>query len=234
MFCSVYSRRLKIIYHWCQSVFIFFQLFPILYSCNKYNMAADFKASQTDENTTTLLPSFSDRPPLSWQHAMAQHLLGFSWMAIDCISCPGVPSPVSPFKHPAFSENLQHTAVCRTIEVCLCLRLNIVMYMYWTVCLCLQQEMDFAMHHIITNASDVPRIYKCQFCLCRMQNHFILSFVMLFHFITSFFTICIICCGVLPPHAERKFWIYCQCFLICHTQSKFTIKANILFYISFL
>lgn len=49
-----------------------------------------FKASETAKNTTSLLPSFSDRPPLSWQHAMAQHLLGFSWMASDCVSCLGI------------------------------------------------------------------------------------------------------------------------------------------------
>lgn len=84
-----------------------------------------FKTSPAAENTTTLLPSFSDRPPLSWQHAMAQHLLGFSSMASDCISCPGIRSPLS-HKHPALSENLQHTAAYRAIEVCLCLHLNIL------------------------------------------------------------------------------------------------------------
>eukprot|EP00064_Thunnus_orientalis_P012634 superscaffoldBa00001961_g12669 len=47
---------------------------------------------------------------------MAQHLLGFSWMASDCISCPVIRSPFS-HKHPALSENLQHTAAYRAIEM---------------------------------------------------------------------------------------------------------------------
>lgn len=107
--------------------------------------------------TTSLLPSFSDRPPLSWQHGMAQHLLGFSWMASDCISCPGIRSPLS-HKHPALSENLQHTAVYRAIEVCFCLCLNVlcVCVSVW-VSLSAAEMLPKGLSHLIT-ASDVPQL----------------------------------------------------------------------------
>lgn len=83
-----------------------FYVVPLLYVCWFFNrFRFSVRATNTiwpplskaaAENTISLLPSFSDRPPLSWQHAMAQHLLGFSWMASDCISCVGIRSPLSP------------------------------------------------------------------------------------------------------------------------------------------
>lgn len=113
------------------------------------------KSSQTTENTTSLLPSFTDRPPLSWQQAMAQQLLGFSWMASDCISCPGSRSPLS-HKHPALSENMQHTSVFRAIKVCFCLCLNILCACA-LVCgsLSAAEMLPKGLSHLIT-ASDVP------------------------------------------------------------------------------
>lgn len=50
------------------------------------------------ENTASLPPSFSDGPPLSWQHAMAQLLLGFSWMAVLAVWVSGLlfPSNIEP------------------------------------------------------------------------------------------------------------------------------------------
>lgn len=125
-FCS---NKVPVIYSQYHLMFDFFTRFYFSVRATNTIWPPLYKASA--ENTTSLLPSLSDRPPLSWQHAMAQHLLGFSWMASDCISCVGIRSSLS-HKHPALSENLQHTAVQRPIEVCICLLLT-TLCVFWSV-----------------------------------------------------------------------------------------------------
>lgn len=144
------------VYRWRRFIFAFFPTHFQFSACATNTIWPPFfKTSPTAENTASLLPSLSDRPPLSWQHAMAQHLLGFSWMASDCISCLGIRSPLS-HKHPTLAENMQHTAVYRAIEVCLCLRLNILCGGV-SVCVSLSaaEMLPKGLSHLIT-ASDMP------------------------------------------------------------------------------
>lgn len=142
-------------YQWGHFPLVFFTLFQFSVRATNTIWPPFFRASQTAENTTSLLPSFSDRPPLSWKQAMAQQLLGFSWMASDCIRCPGSQSPLS-HKHPAHSENLQQAAVYRAIKVCFCLRLNIL-YVCVSVCgsLSAAEILPKGLSHLIT-AGDMP------------------------------------------------------------------------------
>lgn len=110
--------------------------------------------------------------------------------------------PLSPHKHPALSENLQHTAVYRAIEVCLCLRLN-VLCVCVLVCVSLSaaEMLPKGLSHLIT-ASDVPRLlYKFLSLYPETVSYFLLGLLFYFHFLTIY----TYCCGLLPPHAERKF-----------------------------
>lgn len=61
------------------------------------------------------------------------------------------------------------------------------------------------------------------------------SFLLGFTLPLSFPTVYTNCCGLLPPHAERKFSICKRCLWFCHTQPFLTYKAHVklfFFYIS--
>lgn len=137
-----------------------------------------FKASHIAENATSLLPPFSDGPPLSWQHAMAQHLLGFSWMASDCISCPGIQSPLS-HKHPALSENLQHTEAYRAIEVYRCLRLfKLCLFVLLCVFVC---SWNATQRTFSSEKQVTYRGFYTNFCFWCLQKQFHLDISQLSH-----------------------------------------------------
>ncbi len=146
-------------------------------------------------------------------------------MASDCISCPCSLSPLS-HKHPALSENMQHTAVHRAIKIFLCLHLYLV-YVYWSlvfVCNRSATQRTFSSSNSKWCASAF--ILISQFALPTET----VSHVHLGCYFTeplSFFTIYASCCGLLPPHAERKFWICHQGLWYCHTQPYFTFKAHL-------
>lgn len=145
---------------------------------------------------------------------MAQHLLGFSWMASDCVSCL-VFRPLS-FKYPASSEKVQHTAV----KVCLWCRLNML-----NVCVLVCVSLSAA-EMLPKPPTDNSKWCAMAYILISQLSISVLSFPLscCLTETLSFLTIWVKR-GSLPPHAERKFRICHHCLWFCPPQPYFIFKA---------
>lgn len=143
-----------------------------------------FEAPQTAENTTSLQPPFSDRPLLSWQHDMAQHLLGFSCMASENISCPSIRLPLPqiscPPWEPATHSSLQsHQGSPLPLLVC-----TLWVSVFWGS-LSAAEMLLKGLSHLIT-ASDVQPLFFFSF-LSLWRNSLPLSSCLLFNFFSFVF-----------------------------------------------